>query len=299
MEAIGIIAAARPAGLAGAQAAVAEGGSSLGVNPAGLARETGRHFTGSVRPDMSRVGAVAYTMPGAAGRLAFSASYVDYDEILAVNEDRVAEGTLRPFSIYPAISYARAYGERWSWGGTVKLATETLGEFEGSRHAFGAALDAGVQYRFSNRNLGFGAAVTNLGRQFTGHFDGDRGYGALPGVLRTGAFFRPPANRKLVVIGDLELPLHSAPVLALGGEYRVLSEWQVRGGTRWSAHDLRNLAGWIDPNAGIEERYGDAVKLAGGTTVRVGSATVDYAAQWWRGLGLVHSLTLGWALDGR
>jgi hypothetical protein len=30
--------------------------------------------------------------------------------------------------------------------------------------------------------------------------------------------------------------------------------------------------------------------------VRVGSASVDYAAQWWRELGLVHSLTIAWTV---
>ncbi len=299
MEAIALVAAARPAGLAGAHAAVAEGSSSIGVNPAGLARETGRHFSGSMRPGTFKAGAVAYSTPYAGGRVAFSTSYVDHGEILGVNEFRDGTGLIRPYSIYPGVSYARVEGERWRWGATFKVASETLGDFEDSRTAYGAAVDAGVQYQPAARNIGFGASVTNLGRQLTGHFEGHRGYGPLPTVLRAGAFYQPPANRHLVAIGDVELPFYSAPVLAIGGEYRFSDEWQVRGGTRWSYHDLRNLAGWIDPNAGINERYGDVVKLAGGTTLRVRSATVDYAAQWWRGTGIVHALTLGWALDGR
>ena len=296
LSAITIVAAARPAGLAGAYSALAEGSSAIGINPAGLSREAGQNFSGSLRPDMVRVGAVAYSRPAFGGQVAVSASYVDYDEILGMDENQNFTGSLHPFSVYPAVTYARAQGERWRWGTTVKVAHETLGDFEGSRPALGAGIDAGVQYQPAVRNVGFGASVTNLGRKFRGHTEADES-GPLPGMVKGGLFYHPRGRKQLALIADLELPFYSAPVLAVGGEYRVLSEWDLRAGTRWDSDDVRNLYGWLNPSEEIRERGGEAVKLAAGTTVRIGPVGVDYAVQWWRDLGVVHSLTVAWAIN--
>jgi hypothetical protein len=297
LQAIGINPAARPAGLAGAYTALGTGATAIGINPAGLSRESGRVYSGSVRPDMARVGSVAYAFPALKGRWAVSASYVDYDEIIATDENQASLGTLHPFSLYPAVTYARPLGEHWHWGGTLKLARETLGDFEGSQAAYGAGLDAGVQYQPTGRGIGFGAAVTNVGRQLNGHFEGDAGSASLPTAARAGVSYQPQGQRQLMLTVDAEAPVHSAPSLALGGEYRVLAEWELRAGTRWSRDDIRNLFGWIDPNSGIEERGGEAVKLAVGTTLRLGPVAVDYAAQWWSDLGIVHALTVAWAME--
>jgi hypothetical protein len=296
LHAISIVPAARPAGLAGAYAALGTGSTSIGINPAGLAHETGQVYTGSGRPDMARVGGISFAFPGLEGRWAVGASYVDYDAILSTDENQSAQGTLRPYSLYPTVTYARTQGPRWRWGATVKFARETLGDFEGSTPAYGAGFDAGVQYLPAVRNLGFGAAVTNIGRQITGHFEGDERRGSLPGAVRAGLWYQPQGQRYLVLTADAESPFHAPPLLAIGGEYRMLPEWVLRAGTRWNTDDLRNVMGWVDPNAELEERGGEAVKLAAGTTVRVGSASVDYAAQWWRELGLVHSLTIAWTV---
>jgi hypothetical protein len=296
MPAIAAVPSARPSGMAGAVTALELGSQSVGSNPAGLAREQGTVYSGSVRPDMTRLGAVSVAFPAFGGRVAVGAGYADYDAIPAVDENNVGQGTLRPFSLYPSATYARTLGAQWRWGATVKLARETLGDFEGSTAALGAGFDAGVQYQPSARGPGFGASVTNVGRRFSGYFEGDDSRGALPGAARAGITYQPPRNRQLLLAADLELPFHDAPALALGGEYRVLPEWGLRAGTRWNRDDFRNLAGWLDPNAGIDERGGEALKLAGGTSVRVGPVSVDYAAQWWRELGLVHALTVSWEM---
>jgi hypothetical protein len=297
LQAIALVPAARPAGLAGAYTALGAGASSVGINPAGVARESGRVYSGSVQPDMTRAGSVAYGFPALFGRWSVGASYLDYGEIPATDENQSSQGALRPYSLYPSVTYARAESDRLRWGATLKLARETLGDFEGSTPAYGAGFDAGLQYQPAARGLGFGASVTHIGRQFTGYYEGDERRGALPAAARAGVYYQPRGRRQLALAADLEAPLHGAPALALGGEYRMLAEWDLRAGTRWSRDDLRNLLGWIDPNAGIEERGGEAVKLAAGTTLRVGPVAVDYAAQWWRELGIVHSLTVAWAVD--
>jgi hypothetical protein len=221
---------------------------------------------------------------------------MDHGEIATTDENETSLGSVRPYNLYPALTYARAQGAEWRWGATVKMGRETLGDFDGSTPAYGAGFDAGVQYQpVGPQSFGWGASVTNVGRQLTGYFDGDDRRRALPGALRAGAFYQPRRQRKLTLSADLETPFHSPYVVAAGGEYRVIPEWTLRAGTRWNRDDLRNLRGWIDPNAGIEESGGEASKVAAGTTLRVGPVSVDYAAQWWRELGFVHYLTLGWS----
>src|SRR5215217_8781261 len=211
MAGIRVLTAPRPAGLAGAYSALADGADGIGINPAGLARETGTHYTGSFRHDVINAGSVAYTWGALDGRFAVSASYLDYGKIDLMAEGGWTTGTTRPYSLYPAVSYARAMGERWRLGGTLKFAHETLGEFQGSTPAWGAAADAGVQYQPSTRNVGFGASLTNVGRKFTGHFEGDDSKGALPGAARAGLFYHPRGKRQLALSLDAELPFQAAP----------------------------------------------------------------------------------------
>ncbi len=298
MPSVAEVAAARPGGLAGAYTASGTGPSALGINPAGLARDTGRVYQGSVRPQLSRIGAVAGSFPATGGQWAVSATYVDYDALVATDENQNVQGTLRPFNLYPAVSYARVLGERTAVGTSFKLAYETLGDFEGSTPAFGAGFDVGLHYQAA-RNLALGAALTNVGRQFTGYFEGDGRRASLPAAVRAGAAYQPRGNRKLTLVADAVAPWHASPYAAFGAEYAVLPEWMLRGGTRWSVEDVRNLMGVIDPNAGIEERGGEAVKLAVGTTVEMGPVAVDYAAQWWRELGVVQSLSVTWKAGRR
>lgn len=287
--------AARPAGLAGAYTALGSGPSAVGFNPALVARDTFTTYQGSVRAGLNRVGAVAWSFPAVGGQWAVSATYVDFESVVHTDENQGVVGTLKPFNLYPAVTYARALGDRLHAGATVKLARETLGDFEGSTAALGAGFDAGLRYQAA-RNVGFGLAVTNVGRRFNGYFEGDESRGGLPAVVRAGAVYQPRGRRHLTLAADVDLPWHSAPRASLGAEYAVLPEWVLRAGTRWSAEDVRNVAGLIDPNAGLEERGGEAVKLAAGTTVQVAGVAVDYAAQWWRELGLVHALSVAWSV---
>lgn len=298
---IALAPAARPGGLAGAHAAAGADLAALGINPAGLAQGAGDAFSGSVRPAVTRAGAAGYAFdaPWAfGGRMAVAVTYVDFDAIPGTDEEGNPTGTVRPYNLYPSLTWARTFAEGFRAGATVKFARESLGEYEGSTPALGAAVDAGVQYRFTPSGLGalaLGASVTNAGRQFTGYSETDTRRGDLPAAARVGAAYEPRTQRALTLVADAEFPLHAPAAVSAGAEYRLLPEWEVRGGTRWSREDVRNLLGWIDPNAGIEERGGEALKLAGGTTLRVGGVAVDYAAQWWRGLGLVHALSVTWS----
>src|SRR5215217_5390492 len=110
MAGIRVLTAPRPAGLAGAYSALADGADGIGINPAGLARESGRHYTGSFRHDLINAGSVAYSWGALDGRFAVSASYLDYGKTVLTHEAGFSLGVTRPYSLYPAVSYARAVG---------------------------------------------------------------------------------------------------------------------------------------------------------------------------------------------
>jgi len=293
-----IISSARAAGLCGSYSALAEGASAVGINPAGLSRESGQYrYTGSLRahPTGANAGSVSYSRPAGPGaQIAFNASYLDYGTIEGMDEQGNSIGDFNPSSIYPSLTYACG-GERWRYGTTLKLATEYLGDFQGAQSALGVGLDAGFQFRPAARNLGFGASVVNVGRKLRGHFQGETDYGAFPASLKAGAFYHPRGLDALAITGEAEIPWHSAPGFAMGLEHRLSSQFDLRAGMHWDVNDMRAVLGWTDFQP-KREVYGTAPRAAGGATFRLGRADVDYAAQWWRGLGLAHALTLAWSL---
>ena len=295
-----IISAARPAGVAGAYTALAEGVSSIGINPAGLANEdAGQYYSGSLRlhPDAADGGQVAYSRPFRKNaRIALSAAYLNYGTIPGRDESNQAIGDLKPFSFYPSLTYAQSLGDRMTWGVSAKAALEDPGAFDGAHKALGAGADAGIQYRPA-RNLGLGASVVNLGPKLRGHSaDEAAGSGWLPGAFRGGAYYHPHGLERMSIALDAEVPFQETPAVALGYEYRFIPEWDIRAGTRWDYNDVRNLLGWLGAIQS-SELYGSALKAAAGTTLRMGRADVDYAVQWWNDLGFVHALTVAWRVD--
>ncbi len=297
---LSIDASARSAGLAGAACALPEGTESLGDNPAGLVEDRGHAvYRGSVRaqPDGADAGAVAYAQPwGDRAQIAVGAGYLDYGSIQSLDELGNPTGaTLRPMSFYPAATYAQRDGEHWRWGATFKMATEYLGDFEGSQAALGMGADVGVQYQPAARNLGFGASLVNVGKKIRGHFAGDADRGGFPTVANAGLFYHPIGQDKVTLTAQAELPFYDAPAAALGCEYRYSPQWTLRAGTRWDVNDVRNIL--VETGSvGGAPRYGSAMKAAAGTSLQVGAIGVDYALQWWVDLGFVHTLALSWAL---
>ncbi len=299
---LGLSTAARSAGLAGAACALPDGAASIGVNPAGILGDEGRYrYSGSLRahPAGADAGAVAYSRPAGDGaQFAVSAAYFDYGSEQEFDEQGNATGALlRPESFYPALTFAHSVGERWRLGASLKLAQEYLGDFQGSQFALGFGADLGVQYQPPARNLGFGIAVTNVGRKVTEHFTGDRNRGYFPGVARAGLFYHPRGMDKTVAVVDAELPFYEAPRASLGFEYRYSQHWGLRLGTRWDANDVNNVLNDIQA-IHTHKRLGSALKAAIGTSLHLGGIDVDYAAQWWNGLGFVHAVTLAWTLGG-
>jgi hypothetical protein len=299
---LSIEASGRSAGLADAACALPEGAASLGINPAGLAGDLGRvGYSGSLRahPDGANAGAVAYSHAyGDGTQYALSATYLDYGSIQGLDDQGRPTGvTMRPISFYPALTFARVFGERWKLGASLKLADEYLGDFQGAQGAVGIGADVGAQYQPPARDLGFGFALINLGKKVTGHFQGDTERGSFPGLLKAGLFYHPKGWEQALVTADAELPFYDAPALALGIEYHYLPQWDLRAGTRWDTHDIGGILNDIGA-LHSQQNYGSALKAAAGTSLRLGNVGVDYALQWWVNLGFVNTVTIAWIMGG-
>lgn len=292
---------ARPAGLAGASTSLAEAEDAIGYNPAGLSRlERPRSFSGTFRYHMMEVasGNATYAFPGSSGmKYAFSAAFLNYGRMEGLDEDGNATGgTLLPSSFNPSFTASRKVSDRTRVGATLKGLSEYLGDFEGSQLAWGWGVDLGVQYQPKVRNLGFGAALLNLGRKESAHFQGGDKGGALPVALKGGMYYYPLDLPRARVAADLELPWHGAPLLSGGVEYTVSPALQVRAGTRF---DFDELGHYLDLALGEEPgdlMGGNALKIAGGFTFQADGVAVDYAAQYWLYLSWVHAVTLRYAI---
>lgn len=288
---------ARPAGLAGAYTAMAQGIDAVGYNPAGVSRSgPTRSVAGTLRYHFLDIasGNATYAYPGASGMsYAFSAAYINYGRIEELDENGIASGKkILPSSFNPSLTAARKIGENLRVGATLRGLSEYLGDFAGSEVAFGWAVDAGVQYQPNVRNLGFGVAVLNAGRKESPHFLGGDEGGMLPLALKGGMFYFPLDLPKAKVSLDLEIPFHESPRLAGGAEYALMPAFTVRAGGKLDWAEADYLAKTITDERPERLQGGIALKGAGGFTFAADDLSVDYAVQYWHGLSWVHALTL-------
>ncbi len=292
---------ARPAGLAGAYTAVAQGVDAVGYNPAGVSRsEKARTVSGTFRYHFLDVtsGNATYGYPGEGPMsYAFSAAYINYGRIEELDETGNPSGhKLLPASFNPSLTAARKVGESIRVGGTLKGVSEYLGDFAGSQLAVGWGVDLGMQYQPSVRNLGFGLALLNLGRKETAHYTGGRTGNLLPASLKGGFFYYPLDLPRAKVVVDAEAPWHDAPRLAMGCEYAVSPGFTARLGSRVDWIEANYYLGKIMNEHPGDLQGGNALKLAGGFSFLADDIGIDYAVQYWYGLSWVHALTLKYAI---
>lgn len=171
---------ARDMAMGGSSAAITTGVDAIHWNPAGLGRLSGA--AEGVISSMSYIadirvnyGAVGINF-GGFGVVGLSVKALDFGEIPLTTVDDpegLAGRTFTPSFVILGFSYARAFTDAITAGGTVKIINENMHRVTGS----GLAFDVGVQYHnvagFNGLNLG--VALKNVGPQVT--------YGG-PGLLR-------------------------------------------------------------------------------------------------------------------
>jgi hypothetical protein len=123
-------------------------------------------------------GSVAFApWGGDLGVLGVFMQAVDYGElqetILAANDAGYLDiGTFRPSGIVFGVSYARAVNDQFSVGGSVKYASQSLGDAtiaigqpKQSNTVGTLAFDFGILYKTGFRSLNFGMTVRNFSRE--------------------------------------------------------------------------------------------------------------------------------------
>ncbi len=171
---------ARDLAMGGAAAATTHGIDALHWNPAGLGRIGGSaegllssmSYIADIRVNYGAVGLNF----GGFGNIALSVKALDFGDIALTTTDDpegVAGRTFTPTYVTIGLSYARAFTDAITAGGSLKLISENLQRVTGK----GIALDFGVQYRgvAGFKGVNMGVALKNVGPQVS--FDG-------PGLLR-------------------------------------------------------------------------------------------------------------------
>lgn len=293
---------ARPAGLAGANTAAAQGIDAVGYNPAGIAAGApGRSVAGTFRYQFMDIasGNASYAYPGRDGvwSYVFSAAFINYGHIEAVDENGdPMGGKLLPASFNPSFSAARRLSEHVLAGATLRGFSEYLGDFEESQLGWGWGVDAGMQYQPSAKNAGFGLALLNLGRKERSQLVGGKSGGLLPVSLKAGFFYSSPEMPKARLVADAEAPWAGTPRLAGGLEYAYAPAFILRLGSRIDWNEAVHYYHVLSDEASGNWQGGNAVKLTAGFTFASDGYAVDYAAQYWQDLSWVHALTLRYSL---
>ena len=289
---------ARPAGLAGAYTAAAQGVDAVGYNPAGIGKaDPGRTVSSTFRYHFLDIasGNATYAYPGGSGawNYAFSASFINYGRFQEVDEDgNAGQEKLLPSSFNPSFSGARKVSERVRLGGTLRGYSEYLGNFEESQLGVGWGVDLGMQYQPAAKNLGFGVALLNLGRKERSQLVGGKTGGLLPASLKAGFFYSAPELPKARVVADAETPWHGTARVSGGLEYAYAPGFILRIGSRVDWNEVKHYYESFTDEETETWQGGNALKATGGFTFASDGYAIDYAVQYWQGLSWVHALTL-------
>lgn len=191
---------ARATAMGDAFVSLADGADASFWNPAGLASMTHHELVSTIIAWLfdTKQFALAYGLPmGELGNFGLQFQYIDYGSIQETRADAVdlvipATGapffnagltgrTFTPYSYVVGLSYARAFTDKFSAGGTIKYAMESLwsdqvisivnsvtGEVTDYKtYADVILFDFGMKYNTGFRSVQMGISVQNFGSQVT------------------------------------------------------------------------------------------------------------------------------------
>ncbi len=302
---LGIAQGARAAAMGSAQVASAQGPSALYWNPAGITSMSthGVEFSHADWLVDSRLQYLGFVLTTNGGHLGLSVTALDYGDNEVTTID-LPEGTGELWSaldLAVGVSYARALTDRFSVGGTLKLIRQKIWNESGT----GAAMDLGVTYLTSYRNLRIGASMSNFGSSISlngqdlrqaididpnREGNNPRNAGALetdewslPLIFRVGISIDAfsTADQRLSVSVDGLAPADNAQNANFGAEYSFREIFFVRGGFRQAFAAESDDSGW-SLGAGLAYRFNN--RLGG---------SFDFVLQEYEPFGNQQMFTLG------
>jgi len=236
-------AGARPVGMGGAFAAIADDASAVSWNPGGLGQL--ESFSGvamyeSGGPDMgySYVALAAPVGNGVAGASVAMVNYGTYDVRDAFGVKSFTDNLTDVAATFSLGLRNPAWLGEASWSG---LSLEVVNEAVG-RPLVGASVGALVAFK---SQLSLGLAVQHLGPKVDGF--------GLPSVAKVGAAYG--GWKQLRLSADLAYPLVTQQVWAAGGvEYSLHPAIALRGGYKWQSQ-AQGFSGLVGLTAGAGVRY--------------------------------------------
>jgi len=212
---LGVGVGARAVGMGGAFVSVADDGTALHWNPAGLTQAAGHRLTLS---HVSWLSDATYQYAGYVAPLGSDAAVGAALEQGSVSWDNTGEGSFDSGDFAAAFGYGRRLRPNLGVGADIKFVSSTLGDAEASSYA----LDLGVVYRLSG-SARIGAVVRNLGPGLTFESESD----PLPATFVVGGSYR---WRDVLLSADLEKVNDIGATARLGAEYTPAANLALRGG---------------------------------------------------------------------
>jgi hypothetical protein len=242
--------------------------AALRLNPAGIGRGIGRAEIGLSNSRLYEGSELQFNALGIALRMGsshamgVSLAAVDFGDIPITWED-LPEGTGATFSpsfYHIGVGYAFTYENKISVGALLRL----IGESTANVSAFGAAIDAGVQYISGpQENFRLGISLRNIGTPMS--FDGSGLDFRGPNPGGTSSYQMTFRHRTK----SFELP--SVLNIGFSYDYYVAPKTFVRGIGNFTS----NAFSLDQVGAGVEFSWRDLIVLRGSYMLEIGEANVD------------------------
>jgi hypothetical protein len=289
---------ARSAGLHGLSTSFISGVESMRFNPAGIGRIEGTEFLlGNTRLyEGSGIGINALgfaTRVGKSGALGVSITSMDFGDIpiTTIDQPEGIGGNVNSSFFHIGAGYSYTYANKISVGALVRVISESLADVS----AFGAAIDAGVQYvTGDNDNFKLGVSLRNVGTpmRFTGEglsfmtiAPGEQGVPVtaqfraqkfeLPSVLNIGVSYDIYMNESSFVraAGNFTSNAFSRDAIGLGAEVHFKDFLVLRGAYRY---DIGSIPGEALNNlyTGVAAGVSLNIPFKKGSDQKIG---IDYA----------------------
>ena len=234
---------ARPIGMGGAFAALADDANSLWWNPAGLARarikEISASHTRYIEDIVSEFGAFVLPLSPKAGTLGASFTHYNIPGLTSYDASKNASGKITANAWAASIAYGRYLAPNISAGVNVKMVNQKFHTESGR----GFAADFGAQYKHPASGFGAGFSAQNIG----GSARLGEDTSSLPRMFRGGISYTPPNFKKLTFALDEEKPNDEDPKAHVGAEWKVNNAFTFRSG--WE--QLRDLGGGAGLSMGL------------------------------------------------
>ncbi|MFI5347274.1 MAG: PorV/PorQ family protein [Elusimicrobiota bacterium] len=266
---------ARPLAMGGAFSAVDTGADANAVNwnPAALGFVDKANVTASYSSLFvdENQGYFGYAAPVGKGGGVWAGGFnylgVSNIERRSTTDTETPIGTFDNQNYAASLSYARAFGENVTAGGTLKYVRTSLDALKESA----MAVDAGVLVRTPVEHLTVGGTMRNLGTNI--------GPDSMPLTFKGGAAYKL-LHDKLVLASDIDwLTTERRGYWSLGTEYWVSGNLAVRAG-----YQLGH---------GADQLQSKLVGFGAGMGVKFSRFTMDYAFIPYGDLGDTHRMTIG------